>query len=84
MLQIDFGINSSPLWGVEKIGDERDRVAILPADLVEASVVNTEAERPVLFLNKKDRGPTRRSGWADETVSEVFLYELAKSLEFGR
>ena len=59
MPKIDLGVNMSRARSIEKIRDEWEWIAILVCDAVQTPIVNTESQRTVLFLYKKDRSTTR-------------------------
>ena len=69
---------------VKKIRDEWEWIAILACNAVQTPIVNTESQRTVLFLYKKDGSTTRSIQRADHTRLEVFVKILMESSEFGR
>ena len=50
--------------------------------MIEAPVVDTKAERAVLFLDKQDRGTTGGLRRVDEPLREVLLYPCREFFEF--
>jgi len=44
MPEVDLGVDLGMAGGVQKVGDEREWIAILFSDFVKASEVNAEAE----------------------------------------
>ena len=50
--EIDLGENLRVAEAIEEVWDERERVAILLGDLVEAAPIDTEAERAVFLLDE--------------------------------
>ena len=84
MPKINLSVNMSRARSIEKIRDEWEWIAILVRDAVQTPVVNTESQRTVLFLYKKDRSTTRSIRRADRTRLEVFVEILTESSKFGR
>ena len=82
--KIDLGVNTSRARSIKKIRDEWEWIAILAHDAVQTPIVNTESQRTVLFLYKKDGSTTRSIQRVDHTRLEVFVEILTESSEFGR
>ena len=77
-LGVDFGLAGR----VQKVGDQGEWVVILFCNFIEASEVNTEPERTVLFY-KKDLSSMGGCSGADKTSAKVFIYEGLESRELN-
>ena len=80
LAEVDFGEDGGPMQAIEHIVDAGEGVGIFDGDVVEGSVVDAEAETPVLLADEEDGSPVRGSGGSDELAVEE-VGELA--FEFG-
>ena len=82
MSEIDFGINLCFPRSIQKISKEWEWVLVFPRDLVKTSIIYTQLERSIFFPYKEYWRLMQRPGRSDESTVEIFLDEVAKSLEF--
>ena len=54
MSEVDLGVDPSLPRCIQKIGDKWEWIPVLPSDLVESSVIDTETERTVLLLDEEN------------------------------
>ena len=54
-MEVELGVDLCTAKLVEEVGNEWNRVPILPCDLVEVSEVHTESQGAILLLSKEDR-----------------------------
>ena len=73
MFQVDFHIYPGRSQRVQQVGDQREGVSILLGDFVEGSIVDTQSEAAILFLDEKYRGAPWRSTRLDESILGVFI-----------
>ena len=59
-MEVNLGVDLRTAQLVEEIGNEWDRIPILPCDLVEVSEVDTELQGAILLLGKEDGCTTWR------------------------
>lgn len=71
-----------PLWLVYEFVDKGEWVAVMFCDLVEVSVVVTEAELPVLFLHEEHRTGVWGLRGSDEALFEVIIDVFPKHFGF--
>jgi hypothetical protein len=80
--EIDLGVDTTFLGGVEEILDERKWISIFLGDVVDTAEIDTETETSILFLGEQDRSSKRRSSRANEAHGDMVIQKLAECLEF--
>jgi hypothetical protein len=68
---------------VQKVGDERKRIAVLLGDIVKAAEINTESERSILLLDEEDGRTMRRTRRLDEAEVKILLEPISKSFKLS-
>jgi hypothetical protein len=81
--EIDFGVDLRVAEVIEEVGNEGNGVTILLGDLVKATPVDTESERTVLLLDKKNGSTAVGLRLANKSSVEVLLEELSESFGLG-
>ena len=61
VMQVNLGVDPGLPWSVQEIGRKWDRVAVFLGDAIETTEIHTEAERTILFPDKKDGGTAQRT-----------------------
>src|SRR6185369_5136653 len=84
MSEVEGCVDSSFSGGLEKVGNQRKRIAILFRDLIETSVIDTKAKGSIFLVDEEDGCTVRGRGRSNEANGQVFVNELAEGLEFGR
>ena len=82
--EIYLGVDLCLAGGVQKVGDQGEWVAIFFGNFIEASKVNAELKRTILFFYEKDQSSMGGSGGADESSTEIFIYESLESGELDQ
>ncbi|EJF57828.1 hypothetical protein DICSQDRAFT_68362 [Dichomitus squalens LYAD-421 SS1] len=80
--EIDLHIDPSLPGRVQEVGDQRERVTVLPGHLVEPTVINAESQGPVLLLDEEDRSSAQRVGRVDEAGAEVLVDVFSEGVQF--
>ena len=80
ILQVNDREELAALNAVEEVVNERERVAVLLGDGIEATVVDAEPELASLLAYEQDGGASRRGGASNEPFAEVRLDVLEESL----
>ncbi|KAG6888711.1 hypothetical protein C0992_007750, partial [Termitomyces sp. T32_za158] len=80
--EVEFGVDFGALELVDEISDEGKGVSILLSDFIEAPVVNTEAERAILLLDKQYWGTGSRDQGSDEFFTEHFIKIVLEGMQF--
>ena len=76
MLKVNFSVDPRHSQCIEEVRDEWEWIAIFLGNSVEASEIDTESKRAILFPNEEDRGSTRRPRGTNEPCSEVLVNKL--------
>src|SRR5882724_1839604 len=79
--EVKLGVDLCAAHLVEEVGDKRNRVPILPCDLVEVSEVHTESQGAILLLGKEDGCTAWQLRGSDEPLAEHVIEEFMKETE---
>src|SRR6185369_12585218 len=82
--EVEGCVDSSFSGGLEKVGNQRKRIAVLFRDLVETSVIDTKTKGSIFLADEEDGCTIRGRGRSNEANRQVFINELTEGLEFGR
>src|SRR5882672_9696512 len=76
--QVKLSVDLGTAELVKEVGDQWDRVLILPGELVEVPKVDTEPQGPVFLLCEQDWGTCWGLGRSDEPFAKHIIEELMK------
>ncbi|KAG6894346.1 hypothetical protein C0992_006505, partial [Termitomyces sp. T32_za158] len=79
-VEVEFGVDLGASEPVDKISNERKGVPILLCDFIEVPVIDTEAERAILLLDKQYQGSGSRDRGPDESFAKHFIEMIFKSM----
>src|SRR6185369_17822951 len=82
--EVEGCVDSSFSGSLEKVGNQRKRIAILFRDLIETSVIDTKTKGSIFLADEEDRCAVRGRGRSNEANGQVFVNKLMESLEFGQ
>ena len=78
--KVDLGEVPRTVETIQEVVNARDRVPVLDGDLVEGTVVHTQAEGSILLLHKEDWRSTVGCARSDEALAHVLLKLLEQLL----
>ena len=81
MSEVNLGIDSGLPRTVQEVRDEGKGVAVLPSDLIQTSVVDTETKRTVFLLDEEYWSSARRIGRSDEAGAKILVDVFSESVE---
>src|SRR5437667_5152493 len=84
VLQVQLAEDPGSVETVQQFTDQGQWVAVLDSDVVQASVVDTESEGPILLGNKQDGSAGRACGFADNALIQRIRNECIQGLLLGR
>ena len=84
VLEIYLGVDFGLAEGVQKVGDQREWVAIFFCNFIKASKVNAKPEGTILLFYEKDQSSMGGSSGADTSGAKIFVYESPESRELNR
>src|SRR5215471_17808196 len=64
--KVDLGEDLCLPQLVYEVSDKRERISILPCDLIEGAIVHTESKRAILLLYEKNGSSSRRARRANK------------------
>src|SRR5882672_2824796 len=79
--QVELSVDLGTAKLVKEVGNKRNRVPILPGELVEIPEVDTESQGPIFLFCKQDWGTCWGLGRLDEPFAKHIVEELAKETE---
>ncbi|KAG6894821.1 hypothetical protein C0992_004474 [Termitomyces sp. T32_za158] len=77
--EVELGVDFGASEPVDKISNEGKGVPVLLCDFIEAPVIDTEAERAVLLLDKQYWGSGSKDQGPDESLAKYFIEMILKS-----
>ena len=78
--EVDLGVDTRLARSIKEVGNEWKGIMVYLGNAVQASEVDTEAERTILFVNKENWSTMWRRGGMDVTNCKMFINKLSKGL----
>src|SRR5882672_9577164 len=81
--QVELSVDLGTAKLVKEVGNKRNRVPILPGELVEVPEIDTESQGPVFLFCEQDWGTCWGLGRSYEPFAKHIVEELAKETELS-